>query len=335
MKNINDPLVSVIIPTYNREHFLRRAINSVVCQSYNNIELIIVDDGSNDNTEEIIKEYHENNILFIKINKNQGCSVARNIGVHTSKGEYIAFLDSDDEWINTKLDEQLKAIKNSNNKKTGVVTCNIIQRSDNIEDRISIVHNKAYTGGISSFFETHDNASMLLIKRKYLLQLEGPYDPNLKCMQVRDLLFRLSFICEFTHVEKSLVIYHEHYNLPRNLLYSSEIKINCLHEFYKKHYNEIVKHPVLNSDLISRFGTHYTRLNLISKARIYLIKSLQINITNHKSWLYLFSTMFGYKFFLMLHGFYQKKIKLCKLKLGYKSLANPITYKDDTKITFS
>ena len=88
-------LVSVIIPTYNRAHLIKRSAMSVLNQTYSNLELIIVDDGSTDNTEEVVKSIDDNRVIYIK-QPNQGACAARNNGIDHAKGEFIAFQDSDD-----------------------------------------------------------------------------------------------------------------------------------------------------------------------------------------------------------------------------------------------
>ena len=99
--------ISIVIPTYNRVDFLPKAIQSVLNQTYRNWEMIIVDDGSTDNTEEIVKGYKESRIQYIVHKYNLGLSAARNTGIKKSRGEYIAFLDSDDEWFPEKISCQM------------------------------------------------------------------------------------------------------------------------------------------------------------------------------------------------------------------------------------
>ena len=100
--------ISVIIPTYNRKKTLARAIPSVINQSLSPFEILIIDDGSNDGTEEWVKENFQN-IKYIYQN-NHGVSSARNLGIENAYGDWVAFLDSDDEWLPNKLYEQVKAI---------------------------------------------------------------------------------------------------------------------------------------------------------------------------------------------------------------------------------
>lgn len=109
-------MISVIIPTYNRDQLIRNAVQSVINQTYTNWELIIVDDGSTDKTREVVSEYIEKDPrirYFYKENGGQGS--ARNLGIRESKGDYIAFLDSDDEWEKTKLEKQIKILENNSN----------------------------------------------------------------------------------------------------------------------------------------------------------------------------------------------------------------------------
>ena len=100
------PSVSVIVPTYNREHFLQKCIESVLSQSFKDFELIVVDDGSTDKTEDILKRY-EDKLHYIK-QEQKGPSSARNTGMQYSSGEWICFLDSDDLWLPGKLATQMK-----------------------------------------------------------------------------------------------------------------------------------------------------------------------------------------------------------------------------------
>ena len=103
--------ISVIIPTYNRKKTLARAIQSVINQSLSPYEILIIDDGSNDGTKEWVKENFQN-VKYIYQN-NHGVSSARNIGIENAYGDWVAFLDSDDEWLPNKLFEQVKSIQSN------------------------------------------------------------------------------------------------------------------------------------------------------------------------------------------------------------------------------
>tara|TARA_B100001057_G_scaffold482776_1_gene558666 strand:- start:1148 stop:1876 length:729 start_codon:yes stop_codon:yes gene_type:complete len=107
-------MVSVIMPNYNGAKFIEDSINSVLNQSFSNIELIIVDDNSTDNSLEIIKTFNDKRIKLKKLTVNKGVSNARNIGINLSKGKFISFIDSDDFWIENKLVTQLNFLTQNN-----------------------------------------------------------------------------------------------------------------------------------------------------------------------------------------------------------------------------
>ena len=134
-------MISVIIPVYNVAPYLRECLDSVLAQTFTDWELLVVDDGSNDSTEDILKEYLERDdslrIRYIKKEQNSGASDTRNVGVNAAQTEWIAFLDSDDLWAPDKLEKQLALMKekdcgvvyssyltcDSNNQVKGLVNC--------------------------------------------------------------------------------------------------------------------------------------------------------------------------------------------------------------------
>lgn len=106
--------MSIVTPTYNCAKFIAETIDSVLQQTYSNWEMIIVDDASKDNTEEIVKRYDDNRIKYIRLEENGGAAVARNTAMREAKGKYIAFLDSDDLWKPEKLEKQIAFMKQHN-----------------------------------------------------------------------------------------------------------------------------------------------------------------------------------------------------------------------------
>jgi glycosyltransferase involved in cell wall biosynthesis len=102
------PLVSCIIPTYNRAHIVGRAIRSVLNQTYKNIEVIVVDDGSQDNTQEAVLSIKDERVRYIRLHRNFGVAFARNIGIANARGEFVAFLDSDDYFLPEKIEKQVE-----------------------------------------------------------------------------------------------------------------------------------------------------------------------------------------------------------------------------------
>ncbi len=110
------PKVSVIIPTYNRIQTIERAINSVLNQTFQNFEILIIDDASTDNTSELIKSISDSRLRYHKLSENSGGGAARNKGIELSTGDYLAFLDSDDEWKSNMLDACIERFQNLYNQ---------------------------------------------------------------------------------------------------------------------------------------------------------------------------------------------------------------------------
>ena len=109
-----DDLISIIMPSYNTGKYIEETINSVINQSYKNWELIIVDDCSTDDTNDIIKKFNDNRIRHFKNKKNSGAALSRNKALREARGKWIAFLDSDDLWLPEKLERQIKFMKDNN-----------------------------------------------------------------------------------------------------------------------------------------------------------------------------------------------------------------------------
>ena len=111
--SIKNNKISIIIPTFNREKIIEHSIKTVLNQTYNNIEIIVIDDCSTDDTESVINEIKDNRIRYIKLKKKKGANYARNLGINMASGKYISFLDSDDIFYNNKLIKQINNIENN------------------------------------------------------------------------------------------------------------------------------------------------------------------------------------------------------------------------------
>lgn len=154
----NLPLISVIIPTYNREELLPKAMMSVISQTYKNWELLIVDDNSTDQTRKVVEQYASNDkrIKYQKNDRNKGPSGARNCGILHSKGEFIAFLDSDDEWFDYHLTDSLHTINN-----TGADVCFSLWVERRNEEIVKVFDRKELQNNLKNkmeIFETYNNA---------------------------------------------------------------------------------------------------------------------------------------------------------------------------------
>lgn len=119
--------VSVVVPTYNRATVLRRAIESVLDQTFQDFEVVIADDGSTDNTPSVVESFSDERIHYLRFSENQGANAVRKAGIKATNGDYIAFLDSDDKWKPEKLERQVKKF-NQLSSDYGLVYTGIIQK---------------------------------------------------------------------------------------------------------------------------------------------------------------------------------------------------------------
>lgn len=161
---MEDYLVSIIMPAYNAENYIKEAIDSVIAQTYKKWELLVVNDGSTDRTVEIVKEYCEKDKRITLLHNIQHIgmpSAPRNLGIQTAQGRFIAFLDSDDLWISTKLEEQLPLFKNL---KTAIVFSNYEKVDDNGRRNRRVVRAPQYV-------DYED-----LLKSNVICNLTGIYD---------------------------------------------------------------------------------------------------------------------------------------------------------------
>lgn len=204
--------VSVVIPTYNRADYVNCAIDSVLNQTYSNVEVIVVDDGSTDQTKKILQPYMSN-IRYL-YQDNSGVSAARNTGIKIANGEWVAFLDSDDLWLPEKLNRQMKIIATSKSK-LGCVICNMQfdpqkgRKSNSFEN--ACFTPKAPQGACLNMVSILLTRFILFnqgaIVNKTLLDKIGGYNEQLKILEDYDIALRLSFICNFGYEATPLVIY--------------------------------------------------------------------------------------------------------------------------------
>lgn len=183
--------VSVILPTYNRAECLGEAINSVLAQTYEDFELLIVDDGSTDNTREIVEKYSDSRIQYYKLDINGGQSKARNYGMRLAKGEFIAFEDSDDLWMPQKLEKQMSAFA-TEKENVGLVYHKYQFDTGEIVPEEEIPLEKK-NGNIYEQLLWNNLVGMptLMIRRECLEEI-GYLDENMKCLEDYDFALRLA-----------------------------------------------------------------------------------------------------------------------------------------------
>ena len=315
-----DKLVSVIITTHNRKELLCRAIDSVLNQTYKNIELIVIDDASSDGTNEVVENYILLNTIpityqFIEKKDSKGGNYARNRGINLSKGYYVGFLDDDDEWLSDKLISQVLCFRE--NPEVGCVTCNYneIYQFDNKE--YSFVVDKHYKSIENNIFEKHMKkfpyafigvTSTLLIK-KHILREVGLFDENLVAYQEVDLIYRIRRRYSVECVNQPLVNYYNRINVSKEQISNSIDKSmnaqNMLELKYKDNFDSLNK-VERNYWEFTKHSVYYDRAirsgdKLLAKK--YLTKIIYFNKDINTVLKFIFLTIFGYYNFIRIRHF--------------------------------
>lgn len=189
------PLVSVIMPTYNHGKFIAAAIDSVLNQTHRNLELIIIDNYSEDDTEEIVASYKDDRIIYLEFRNNGIIAASRNHGIKHSDGEYIAFLDSDDIWLPEKLEKQIKLFQISN--EAAMVYTRFKRIKEGTISSIIFPKDGRYKSGNifkSLYLRSFIACSSVIVKRSVLDQV-GLFstDPDLIAIEDTDLWLRIAF----------------------------------------------------------------------------------------------------------------------------------------------
>lgn len=187
------PLVSVILPTYNRAHMIPVAIESVLNQSYKNWELIIIDDGSRDNTKSAVATYMErDDRIKYHFQSNGGAGAARNTGLRMAKGDYVTFLDSDDQYLKDKIWKQLNLILKDDKIKVVLCQCRILQDGKEIEIKRPRKSSGLYDAILSGEPEIYAQTPLLFLERKFLFDHQIFFDESLPAMEDWDFMVSVS-----------------------------------------------------------------------------------------------------------------------------------------------
>lgn len=229
-------LISVVIPTHNRSLMLNRAIESVLKQTYSNLEIIIVDDASTDDTERLVLQYEDPRISYIKIKDSKGANFARNTGVRSSNGEYVAFLDDDDIWFPNKLFLQVQMLKK--NSKLGLVYTGIEVVTEGEDIRYSI--KPKFNGDISKniLIDNCIGTTSTVVLRRKIFEKAGGFDEKLPQLQDYDLWIRVAQICEVDFISDNLIYYYVHQSIRQ--LTSSADKNKSAIEYIDKKYAHLI-----------------------------------------------------------------------------------------------
>jgi len=268
----NNPSVSVVIPTYNRAGLLGRAVQSVLNQTFQDFEIIIVDDGSTDKTEEVVKSFKNELTRYIRHEKNRGANAARNTGIKAARGEYVAFQDSGDEWLPQKLEKQMKVFENAS-PDVGVVYTGfwrIIGDKKTYEPSSKVAKKEGDIHSILLYENFIDTPTSVV--RKACFRKVGMFDERLPRLQEWELWIRISKFYRFKFIDGPLVNTYLH---PDSISLNQEATIRARKFILEKHFEEIQRDA-------EKLGKHYYEIGVllclngkIREGRSYLLKAIK------------------------------------------------------------
>ncbi len=268
-----DPIVSVVIPTYNRATLIGRAIHSVLVQTIDDWELIVVDDASTDNTEEVVSSFEDFRIRYYSHQLNRGGSAARNTGIQKARGKYVAFLDSDDEWLPTKLERQLRLLETEESGVGLVYTGMIHVYQSGERTKISPRHRGDLTGDL--LLRNVVGSSSAVLARKTVLESTGGFDTDLPSRQDLDMWLRISIHYDIEYVESCDVVIHK--DRERNRISLNDWgRCKGYLTLYRKH-KDLLEREEKKSEYLCQMGRVFDvrsqRKSFISKCYLESIRS--------------------------------------------------------------
>ena len=204
----SSPLVSVVIPCYNHQYYVEKSLKSVINQTYKNIEIIVIDDGSKDNSVKVLKELQKNNKFILECQENMGVCNTLNRAIGMSNGKYIAILASDDYWDLTKIEKQVKVLETSNNSEFCFTQA--LEFDSNTDKNMRIFPKNPLSGNVlnSVFVRQHVPAGSMMFSKNLFDKING-FDESLK-EEDWDFVIRSAANTNFISIKEPLFFYRSH-----------------------------------------------------------------------------------------------------------------------------
>lgn len=299
----NNPLVSIILPTYNRASLLPKSIKSILLQTFADFEIIVVDDGSTDNTEVIVKMFADKRIRYCKRFEHQGAASARNIGIKQASGTYIAFQDSDDIWLPDKLAKQMEVLQKAD-RDVGVVFTGYWRITNNKKQYMPVhaaTSDKA-AKTVSELLFLFVATPTVLIKKECLEQ-SGMFDERLLRLQEWELWIRLAETYRFAYIHEPLVI--SRYQ-PESITANYQALVTSFELILERHRRIFDRDGDRLARLLAIFGRHLlSSPETFGQGRDYLWRAATLKPTNLRYLMYLVFSRLGFQTGDKLRRFYR------------------------------
>lgn len=294
------PLVSVILPTYNRHELASRAVKTVLGQTYVNIECIVIDDHSTDGTADHLLDIasSDSRLQIIQHIENRHVSAARNTGLKAASGEFIAFLDDDDTWLPDKIEKQVRLLSSSA-PQVGLVYCwfDVYRDKQRIGGRHPNLSGNVFDKMMLR--QPLGNASTVVVRRS-VLDVVGGFDEDLPRGNDGDFIRRVARHFHVDVVPEVLVHYFvDHDGHPRITGIDRKSKLAGIHGHeakLKKFPDELAQRPGIHAALLSIIGRDYARIGMAREAFKRIWTAIKIRPLNASTYLNAFKALIDYQF---------------------------------------
>ena len=278
------PLVTVVIPVFNRERTVVAAIESVLRQTYQSIEVIVVDDASTDGSIDAVRSVSDPRVRLVEAGANRGAPGARNLGIATATGEFVAFQDSDDEWLPTKLQRQMDLFES----RVVAVYCGMAivepQGSGRINVRYNPPSNIPNPSGdlLNLLLESSIVSTQTLVVRRNALDVVDGFDESLPATEDWDLAIRLAKVGPIIFVDDLLVVQRFSANsLTRN----AASRLSALQQVVEKHLDEYQLRPRVLARRYYELAGGHRQFGNLRRAAGFLRKARQADRSFYRVWL--------------------------------------------------
>jgi len=288
------PTVSVIIPTYNRAHLIGRAIQSVLDQTYQDFEIKVVDDSSADETEEIVRKFKDKRIQYIRHTQNKGGPAARNVGIKMASGEFIGFLDDDDEWLPKKLEKQMRIFHGAS-PRIGVVYTGFWRIQDNKKTYMPVAIPRKNAGVMHENLlkQNFVDTSTAIVRRK-CFNKAGMFDETLPAYQDWEMWIRISRSYDFFSLREALV---NSYVTQRSISSNYEAGLIAMEIILEKHLDEFSKDRTILAQILYAMGSDWCKHGKLALGRRYILRAIKVYPLKIKFFIAFFLSLFTKKIY--------------------------------------
>jgi glycosyltransferase involved in cell wall biosynthesis len=279
------PRVSVIIPTYNRADFLPQTIQSVLDQTFHDFEILIIDDGSTDDTEHVVRRIDDSRVIYVRQGHSGLPSVARNTGLHHARGDYIAFLDSDDLWLSEKLALQVQYM--DSHPEVGLSytdTYRFTADPEQYDPRPVLRSETAHSGHVFALlYGQQVIPNLTVVIRSSVVEQVGMFDEDarLKANEDYEYWLRIAHQYPVGYLDKPLALYRQHpEGISKAAVATNQAKLWLVEKLDRIYPDFVARHPDQRRRWLSKvhysLGRGLLREQKVNEARHHLKKSWQL-----------------------------------------------------------